>query len=253
MTYRIDLHAHTSASPDGLSSLEELTSAARRVGLDALAVTDHNLCTPVPRRLNGVLLIPGCEVSTRQGHITALFLEEPLDLTALRKDGLPDGGDAVAEIHRRGGIAVLAHPYQTPSAAPEGFVFRPDCVEAVNARAALKVKKANERAAALARSWDLPAVGGSDAHSRREVGNACTQAESPALTLPDLKAALLAGNCTPVLVRNTPHLRKGLSQFAQRRRKGGLKNLAIGTAYVVCCAGRDIKASLIEGGGTAKP
>ena len=212
MTYRIDLHAHTSASPDGLSSLEELTAAARRAGLDALAVTDHNLCTPVPRRLNGVLLIPG-----------------------------------------RGGIAVLAHPYQTPSAAPEGFVFRPDCVEAVNARAALKVKKANERAAALARSWDLPAVGGSDAHSRREVGNACTQAEAPALTLPDLKAALLAGNCTPILVRNTPHLRKGLSQFAQRRRKGGLKNLAVGAAYVVCCAGRDIKASLIEGGGTAKP
>ena len=31
MTYRIDLHAPTSASPDGLSSLEELTAAAQRM------------------------------------------------------------------------------------------------------------------------------------------------------------------------------------------------------------------------------
>lgn len=240
MTYKIDLHVHTAASLDGLSSLEELSTAARAAGLDAIAVTDHNLCTTTPQRLNGVLLIPGCEVSTRQGHITGLFLEEPLDLEGLRKNGLPQGGAAIEEIHRRGGIAVLAHPYQSPGAVPEGFAFRPDCVEGANARAALKVREANEKAAALARTWGLPAVGGSDAHSRHEVGNAYTRVEAGGLTLPELKAALLMGNCTPVLVRNTSHLRKGLSQFAQRRRKGGLKNLAVGAAYVAYCAGKDI-------------
>lgn len=240
MTYKIDLHVHTAASLDGLSSLEELSAAARAAGLDAIAITDHNLCTAAPQQLNGVLLIPGCEVSTRQGHITGLFLEEPLDLEGLRKDGLPQGGAAIEEIHRRGGVAVLAHPFQSPGAAPEGFDFRPDCVEGTNARAALKVKEANEKAAALAVRWGLPAVGGSDAHSRHEVGNAYTRVEAEALTLPGLKAAVLAGDCVPVLVRNTPHLRKGLSQFARRRRKGGLKNLAVGAAYVVWCAGKDI-------------
>jgi hypothetical protein len=240
MTYKADLHVHTAASLDGLSSLEELTAAAKEAGLDAVAITDHNLCTPVPQRLNGVLLIPGCEVSTRQGHVTGLFLEEPLDLEGLRKNGLPQGGDAVEEIHRRGGIAVLAHPYQSPGAAPEGFDFRPDCVEGANARAALKVKEANERAAALAQSLGLPAVGGSDAHSRREVGNAYTRVEGAGLTLSELKAAVLTGNCAPVLVKNTSHLSKGLSQFAQRRRKGGLKNLAVGAAYVLYCSWLDI-------------
>lgn len=240
MTFKIDLHVHTAASPDGLSSLEELTAAARAAGLDGLAVTDHNLCTPVPQRLNGVLLIPGCEVSTTQGHITGLFLEGPLDLESLRRDGLPDGAEAVAEIHRRGGVAVLAHPYQSRSAEPEGFDFRPDCVEGANARAALKVKEANERAAALARAWGLPGVGGSDAHSRREVGNAYTRIEAGGLTLAELKGAVLAGSCAPVLVKNTPHLRKGLSQFAQARRRGGLKNRAVGCAYVAYCAGLDI-------------
>lgn len=241
MTYQIDLHVHTAASPDGLSSLEKLTAAAKTAGLDAIAVTDHNLCTTTPQRLNGVLLIPGCEVSTRQGHITGLFLDGPLDLERLRKDGLPDGAAAIEEIHRRGGVAVLAHPYQSPNAAPEGFAFRPDCVEGANARAALKVKEANEKAAALAGRWGLPAVGGSDAHSRHEVGSAYTRVEAGGLDLPELKAAVLAGNCAPVLVRNTPHLRKGLSQFAQRRRRGGLKNLAVGAAYLAWCVVLDIR------------
>lgn len=240
MTCNVDLHVHTAASLDGLSSLEELTRAARAAGLAAIAVTDHNLCTPVPRELNGILLIPGCEVSTGQGHITGLFLDEPLDLEALRRNGLPGGAEAVAEIHRRGGIAVLAHPYQSVKACPEQFAFRPDALEGANARAAFKVKQANERAAALAGRWGLPAVGGSDAHSRYEVGSAWTRIEADALTLPELKEAILAGRCAPVLRRNTPHLRKGLSQFAQARRRGGVKNWAVGCAYVAYCAGLDL-------------
>lgn len=240
MTFRIDLHVHTDASLDGLSSLAELAAAAKAAGLDAIAVADHNLCTPVPEALDGVLLIPACEVSTQAGHILGLFLDEPLDLDALRRDGLPSGAEAVAEIRRRGGIAVLAHPYEKPGAAPENFDFRPDGVETVNARACFKVKDANQKAAALGSAWGLPATGGSDAHSGHEVGNAYTEVECGALTLPALKAAVAAGHCRAVLVQGTPHLRKGLSQFAKRKRQGGVKNLAVGAAYVAWCAGKDL-------------
>ena len=82
-TYLVDLHVHTAASPDGRSSLADLAAAAKRAGLDAMAICDHDLCTPVPEALEGVLLIPACEVSTRAGHITGLFLDRPLDLEAL--------------------------------------------------------------------------------------------------------------------------------------------------------------------------
>ena len=44
--YRVDLHLHTAASPDGRSSLEGIAKAAKAAGLDAIAVTDHDLCTP---------------------------------------------------------------------------------------------------------------------------------------------------------------------------------------------------------------
>lgn len=240
MTFNVDLHVHTDASPDGLHSLAQQASMAGAVAMDAMAVTDHNLCTPVPQRLDGVLMIPGCEVSTTQGHITGLFLEKALDLDALRAGGLPTGAQAVAEIHRCGGLAVLAHPYEKPGADPMAFDFRPDAVEVLNPRATFKVKEANERAAALAEAWGLPGVGGSDAHAHQEVANAYTQVEAEYLTLECLKAAILAGHCTPMLLRETPHLRKGLSQFAKRRRQGGVKNLLVGSAYVVYCAGLDL-------------
>lgn len=240
MTARIDFHVHTDASHDGRHSLDRLAAAARAAGLDAIAVTDHNLCTPVPPELDGVLLIPGCEVSTSQGHVLGLFLDRPLDLEALRQDGLPTAQAAVEEIHRGGGLAVLAHPYEKRGADPEQQSFRPDGVEAANARACLKVSDANQRAAALAERWSLPALGGSDAHACGELGSAWTELDCDDLSLPALRSAVLDGKCRPVLARQCSHLNKGLSQFARRRRQGGLRNLAVGAAYTVYCGLLDI-------------
>lgn len=235
-TFHVDLHVHTSASPDGRSPLEDVARAARRAGLDAVAITDHNLCTPLPEALEGVLLIPGCEVSTKIGHITGLFLERPLEDLGR----LPEPERAVEAIRAAGGLAVLAHPYQRPGAQPEAFAFPLDGIEAANARAALKVPDANARAAALAHSRGLPLVGGSDAHDAAEVGSALTVLEAETLSVPALRAALAAGGSGAVLRRNTSHFRKGLSQWTKARRQGGGARLAKAGAYVACCAGRDV-------------
>lgn len=234
--FRADLHVHTSASPDGRSSLPELAAAAKARGLHALAITDHNLCTPVPPELDGVLLIPGCEVSTRAGHVTALFLERPLELDM--SGPLPALEEAVEAIHRAGGLAVLAHPCQKPGARPEELPAIFDGVETANARAAFKVPDANEKAAALARRWGLPCMGGSDAHDAAEVGNACTILTADRLSVPALHQAAAAGG-RAVLYRNTPHLRKGLSQWTKARRAGwrGLPRAAL---YLAWCAALDI-------------
>ena len=152
-TYLVDLHVHTAASPDGRSPLADLAAAAKRAGLDAMAICDHDLCTPVPEALEGVLLIPACEVSTRAGHITGLFLDRPLDLEALGR--LPAPEAAVAAIRGAGGLAVLAHPFHRPGRREEDFPFDVDGVEAANARAAFKVPDANDRAAAFAAARSL--------------------------------------------------------------------------------------------------
>lgn len=234
--FKVDLHVHTDASPDGRSPLPALAAAAKARGLHALAITDHNLCTPVPAEWDGILLIPGCEVSTRSGHITGLFLERPLDLDM--SGPLPPPEAAVEAIHHAGGLAVLAHPYQRPGAKPEEFAIPFDGVETANARAAFKVPDAHEKAVRLARQWALPCVGGSDAHDAAEVGNACTILAVDVLSLPRLRQAVLAGG-EAVLCRDTPHFRKGLSQWTKARR-AGLARLPKAALYVAYCAALDI-------------
>lgn len=237
-TFRADLHVHTAASPDGRSTLDALTAAARRAGLDAIAICDHDLCTPVPAVQAGVLLIPACEVSTRAGHITGLFLAQPLDLAALGR--LPAPEAAVAAIRQAGGLAVIAHPFHRPGRTAADFGFDADGMETANARAAFKVADANEQAAALAARRGLVPVGGSDAHDAKEVGNAYTALDAPELTLSALRQALAAGRCRAVLVRNTPHTRKGLSQWTKARRLGRPGRLAKAAVYLGWCAWLDL-------------
>lgn len=235
MKVKADLHVHTDASPDGRSGLAALTAAARAKGLQAMAVTDHNRCTPVPEQMNGVLLIPGCEVSTRSGHITALFLKEPL---ALPK-GLPKAAEAISEIHRCGGVAVLAHPFQSKGRTADEFTFETDGIEVCNARADLKRKDANALAAQLAADRKGIPIGGSDAHSAKEVGNAYTGLECDACTLEALREALEKGRTQPVLARKTTHRQKGLSQWKAARGRG-FSALPKAAVYCIWCVIQDI-------------
>ncbi len=96
-------HVHTTAS-DGRGTLEEVVRAAREAGLRYLVVADHNVRSPSrPEVLDGVLVIPATEASTRYGHVVALGTPRALDRA--ERDGDPLGA-----IRALGGQAVLAHP-----------------------------------------------------------------------------------------------------------------------------------------------
>lgn len=234
MSIKADLHTHTAASFDGRQTLRELTAAAKKAGLDAVAVTEHIQFQPLPEHMNGILLIPGCEFYTDAGHVTGLFLTQPPTIKTRQT-----AREAIDEIHRCGGIAVLAHPYQNTKERilPPGF----DAIETANARADYKQKGANARAVALAEQASLPTIGGSDAHSPREVGNAYTEFSCAECTLTALKEAILRKDCKAVLRKNTPHRMIGLSQLTRRRKMGGLKNLCIGLLFLIKCTLKDIK------------
>jgi PHP domain len=71
-----DLHSHTVHS-DGTLHVDELARVARGQGLDFLAVTDHNTIShhaelSATSRRTGVLLLPGQEVTTPDGHAGAI-------------------------------------------------------------------------------------------------------------------------------------------------------------------------------------
>lgn len=104
-----DLHMHTQWS-DG-DDLDRVLAKALEKGLDAIAITDHDEIEGAfearrrahERRLP-LAVVPGTEVSSRDGHIGGLFVMKkiPKGLSA---------AETVDLIHAAGGIAVAHHPY----------------------------------------------------------------------------------------------------------------------------------------------
>ena len=108
---KCDLHVHTNASRDGESSVEDVLAAAVKAGLDAIAITDHDttegsLCALAVQN-PGVLIIPGIEVSTRQGHLLVLGTTKVL---APKQDVLK----TIAEAKALGAVTIVPHPFHRP-------------------------------------------------------------------------------------------------------------------------------------------
>ncbi|HLE75655.1 MAG TPA: PHP domain-containing protein, partial [Candidatus Bathyarchaeia archaeon] len=80
MQAKVDLHVHTVYSRDSLITPEDLVFYAKKRGLTAVAVTDHDRVDGAIKiaRETDFLIIPGIEVSSRNGHIVALNVQEPV-------------------------------------------------------------------------------------------------------------------------------------------------------------------------------
>ncbi|MCY4114581.1 MAG: PHP domain-containing protein [Chloroflexi bacterium] len=106
-----ELHAHTSAS-DGVPSPGALVRRADELGLDVLAVTDHDTIDGALRARDiaaatdaRVEVIVGMEVTTRrQDHVVGLFLEHPVPIFRPLVE-------TVEAIQAQGGLAIVAHPF----------------------------------------------------------------------------------------------------------------------------------------------
>ena len=107
-----DLHIHTTWS-DG-DDINKILAMALKLKLNAIAITDHDVIGGafearriVHKRKLNIAVIPGIELSSKDGHIGALFVME----------NIPKGLSArqtVKLIHKAGGIAVAHHPYVPP-------------------------------------------------------------------------------------------------------------------------------------------
>ena len=176
--YRGDMHLHTVHS-DGRRLPAEVAAGARAAKLDFIVSTDHNTSSAagVWGEFAGpdLLIIDGEEITTRNGHYTALGL--PAGTWIDWRYRAADGALArfVQDIHRAGGLAVAAHPLATCVACGWRFAYAGlDAVEVWNgpwtADDEAVVANWDSLLIAGARRGDwLPAVGDSDAHSEPQV------------------------------------------------------------------------------------
>ena len=200
----VELHAHSSLSYDGRDTVDALLREAAAVGLDGLAVTDHDeieASLEAAERAPGYGLIgvPGMEVTSAAGHVLALGVAE------LVPANLPFD-ETIDRIHDAGGIAVIPHPFQTSRSGVAANVSaaslaRADAIEVYNSR--LLTGRGNRRAKAFAEKHGLPVTAGSDAHIAEMVGRAVTEVDATEPTVEAILEAIREGR-TATGGRRTP-------------------------------------------------
>jgi predicted metal-dependent phosphoesterase TrpH len=200
----VELHTHSSLSYDGRDPVEDLLERAAAVGLDGLAVTDHDeieasLDAVEKAPEYGLVGIPGMEVSSAAGHVLALGVRE------LVPAGL-SFGETLDRIHELGGIAVVPHPFQESRHGVLEHISRAellaaDAIEVYNSR--LFTGRSNRQAERFARTHDMPMTAGSDAHISQMVGQATTSVGTDERSADAILDAIVAGDTT-VEGRRTP-------------------------------------------------
>ena len=191
-----DLHIHSIHSWDGTASISAiLKHVAENTNLDVIAITDHDEIRGALQARDmapryGIGVIPGSEVSTADGHLLALFVEEKI----------PAGlslGDTVRRIGALGGVCVVAHPMARGVSSVSAEVLRNTLqepgvngvllgIEAING--GLFHRGSNITATALAHTLPVASVGNSDSHLLDTIGEAATF--FPGITTTDLRTAL---------------------------------------------------------------
>ena len=99
MELNYDFHLHSCLSPCGDNDMTpyNLVNMAKIMGLDVIALTDHNTCLNCPAAIKageeaGILVIPGMELCTdEEVHVVCLFpeLQNALDFSAYVRERIP--------------------------------------------------------------------------------------------------------------------------------------------------------------------
>ncbi len=200
----VELHTHSEASYDGRDSVELILEQAEAVGLDAIAVTDHDEISASLKAVElapgyGLIGIPGMEVSTADGHVLSLGLDELVPAGMSFEETL-------SYIRERGGLAVVPHPYQESRSGVLANITgeqltAADAIEVYNSR--LLTGYSNRQARRFARTHAMPMTAGSDAHICEMVGQAITWVDAEEPTAKGILDGIRAGQ-TDIDGKRTP-------------------------------------------------
>ena len=192
-----DLHLHTIYSYDGTATVPAVLRRAREIGLDVIAITDHDEIGGALEAVKiaphyGVEVIPGIEITTAEGDLLALFITEKVDagLSLI---------ETVLRVRELGGVCIAPHPMASGMGMKSLSAFsilkalRNQKVtetligiEAYNGTAIDRVS--NYYADIFANGLDIAQTGSSDAHVLDTIGFGATEFEGH--TAMDLLKAL---------------------------------------------------------------
>ena len=210
-----DFHIHSKYSHDSLMSPESIVKRAKRVGLTAIAITDHDTirggkAALVAGKKWGIRVLVGSEIRTDAGDLIGLDLSEEIK----SREWQP----VLEEIRLQGGIAVLPHPYRD-HIHPEAIAGEVDFIEIWNSRC---TDAENNNARQLAVSISKKGIVGSDAHSPEEIGLVKIRVDPRSLDLHEIICANHASAWSLQKSQIISHLKRGEFRTLAKRGTGFL-------------------------------
>jgi len=180
---RLETHTHTYYSHrkkvlyDGVNSPEEMVKQAKRNGIDAIAITDHDTMEAVERakkaaKKTGIEVIPGEEVSTLNGHMVAVNIQEavPPRLSVM---------ETLDKVHEQGGIGISSHPFDILREGLGEYAKHCDAMEVFNPLNMDRI--ANIKARRFSKKYGIPMVTGSDAHYTKMLNHGVIEADADSI------------------------------------------------------------------------
>jgi predicted metal-dependent phosphoesterase TrpH len=194
-----DLHIHSIHSHDGTCTIPAiLKHVADNTNLDVIAITDHDMICGIQEAMElapayGIEVIPGCEVSTAEGHLLALFIDRPImaGLSLIH---------TVLRVGAAGGLCVAAHPMARGTSSLKFEAIRhaiqnPDVarvfvgVEAYNG--GLVYTRSNPIVETICQTLPMAQLGNSDSHFLQTIGQGSSFFQGK--TASDVRTALVTG------------------------------------------------------------
>jgi predicted metal-dependent phosphoesterase TrpH len=178
-----DLHIHTIYSWDGTSTVSAvLKQVVDHTNLDVIAITDHDEIRGAYEAIElapayGVEVIPGCEISTADGHLLAYFIQQKI------RPGL-SLKETVLRVGEQGGLCVAAHPAARGANSLSPAAIRQAVADPEIARVMVGIEtfnaglvhlKSNQIAQKLAERLPVARLGNSDAHLLWVIGRGMTE------------------------------------------------------------------------------
>jgi predicted metal-dependent phosphoesterase TrpH len=192
-----DLHMHTIYSYDGTASVPAVLARAKKVGLDVVAITDHDEIRGALKAMElapkfGIEVIPGIEITTDEGHLLGLFITEKVEAGLSLEE-------TVLRVGKLGGVCIAPHPMAGGMGMKSLSAY--SIIKALRAPAVGEIligietynattidRLSNNYARILANRLDIGQIGNSDAHVVEAIGLGATEFEGH--TAKDLLSAL---------------------------------------------------------------
>lgn len=198
----IDMHIHEKRnSDDSHQYLEEIVKEAKKIGLDAICITDHEsmglkeFADSYSKEVDFPIFV-GAEYLTKEGDILAFGIDK------LPSEMLLTAQEFIDYVNSKGGVTIAAHPYRNNNRGLGDNLYKLRGLSGIEVLNGSTSMIGNLQALEACKNLGLTATGASDSHHIGAIGKYVTRFDSPIYTMEDLVSAIKKGQAYPEILQS---------------------------------------------------